>query len=116
MKTDKIIDEFSKETDSTDATNDLKKLRDTLIKNYLLSNCVSANVPLKNFMGEFEKELICRALRVSGGSQRIASFILGLKPTTLNEKIKKFKIRETRKIRSQEDLKYFLKDISTSLR
>ncbi len=26
-----------------------------------MRNCVSVNVPLKNFMGEFEKEMICRA-------------------------------------------------------
>ena len=112
MNADKKIDKFSEEIDSIGVINDLK---DTLIKSYLISNCVNANVPLKNFMGEFEREMICRALRVSGGNQRVASFILGLKPTTLNEKIKKFKIKEKRKIKGQEDLKYILEDINISL-
>ncbi len=91
METENRIDELE-EMNSKDLTNDLKRLKDILIKNYLLRNCVSVNVPLKNFMGEFEKEMICRALRVSGGNQRVASFILGIKPTSLNEKIKKFKL------------------------
>ncbi len=114
MKTDEKIDEFYNGADLKNITDDIKKLKDIIIKNYLLNNCVSSNVPLKNFMREFEREMICRALRVSGGSQRIASFILGLKPTTLNEKIKKFKIKEIRKIRSQKDLKYIIENINIS--
>ena len=115
MKKNKRIQGLYDEMDPIDIKNDLKGLKDKIIKNYLLSNCVNGNVPLKNFMGEFEKEMISRALRLSGGSQRIASFILGIKPTTLNEKIKKYKIKDTWKIRGEKDLKDILENINISL-
>ena len=37
----------------------------------------------------FERQLIEAALRRSGGVQKQAAQLLGLKPTTLNEKIKR---------------------------
>lgn len=89
--------------------------RDTLIRSYILNNCTKKNVPLKSFIDEFEKEMINKALRVSGGNQRVASFILGMKPTTLNEKIKKFNLNRIKKIRGKRDLKYLLDEINISL-
>ena len=59
--------------------------------------------------------MINKALRVSGGNQRVASFILGIKPTTLNEKIKKFNLNRIKKIRGKRDLKYLLDEINISL-
>ncbi len=103
------------ELNTANINSDLDKSKDVLIRSYLIGNCISRNVPLRNFINEFEKEMICRALKVSGGNQKVASFILGVKPTTLNEKIKKFKIKEKKKIREKKDLKYILDEINISL-
>jgi len=53
----------------------------------------SSNIPLKNFMGKIEKNIILRTLYKVNGEQKKAAEILGLKYTTLNEKIKKYRIR-----------------------
>ena len=44
-------------------------------------------------VSRYERQLIETALRQAGGVQKRAAEILGLKPTTLNEKIKRLKIR-----------------------
>lgn len=44
-------------------------------------------------MARYERQLIESALRKAGGVQKQAAAILGLKPTTLHEKIKRLKIR-----------------------
>ncbi len=48
---------------------------------------------LKKLMQEVEKGIILRILEKTGGNQRHAAKILGLKYTTLNEKVKRYKIR-----------------------
>jgi two-component system response regulator PilR (NtrC family) len=48
---------------------------------------------LAGAVSRYERQLIEGALRQAGGIQRQAAEILGLKPTTLNEKIKRLKIR-----------------------
>jgi DNA-binding NtrC family response regulator len=53
----------------------------------------SSNIPLKNFMGKIEKNIILRTLYKVNGEQKKAAEILGLKYTTLNEKVKKYRIR-----------------------
>ena len=80
-----------------------------------MNNCTKKNVPLKNFIDEIEKDMISKALKVAGGNQRVASFILGIKPTTLNEKIKKFDLNRIKKIRGRRDLKYLIDEINISL-
>jgi DNA-binding NtrC family response regulator len=52
----------------------------------------SSNIPLKEFMESLERSIILRVLGRVGGNQREAAKILGLKSTTLNEKIRKYKI------------------------
>ena len=93
-------------------SSEISDSRENLIRSYILNNCTSNNVPLKNFIDGIEKEMIVKALKVAGGNQRVASFILGIKPTTLNEKIKKFNIRAGKKIRGKHDLKYLVEDIN----
>lgn len=44
---------------------------------------------LKAVEEDIEKRIIVRVLRETGGNQREAAAILGIKPTTLNYKIKK---------------------------
>ena len=94
---------------------DVDNPRDTLIRSYILNNCTKKNVPLKNFIDEIEKDMISKALKVARGNQRVASFILGIKPTTLNEKIKKFNLNRIKKIRGKRDLKYLIDEINISL-
>ncbi len=53
----------------------------------------NSNIPLKTFLEKMEKNIILKTLyRVNGGQKRAAE-ILGIKYTTLNEKIKKYRIR-----------------------
>ena len=47
----------------------------------------------KDLVAEFEREIIVEALRQSDGVQKRAAELLQLKPTTLNEKIKRLHIR-----------------------
>ncbi len=50
-------------------------------------------VRLYDAVGRYERQLIESALKRAGGVQKQAAKILGLKPTTLNEKIKRLGIR-----------------------
>jgi DNA-binding NtrC family response regulator len=56
-------------------------------------------INLKNAMEVIEKGVILRALGASGGNQRKAAQILGIKYTTLNQKVKRYRIRLQRGIR-----------------
>lgn len=44
----------------------------------------------------FEIRLIGRALEVTGGNQKLAARLLGLRPTTLNEKMKRYNLLHAR--------------------
>jgi two-component system response regulator PilR (NtrC family) len=54
---------------------------------------VEPGLPFYETMERFEREIILETLRNSQGVQRRAAAALGLKPTTLNEKIKRLKIQ-----------------------
>lgn len=58
-------------------------------------NLLSAEnqMQLKKLMQEVEKGIIIRFLDRTGGNQRHAAKLLGLKYTTLNEKVKRYHIR-----------------------
>lgn len=49
--------------------------------------------PLKDFLNDIELCLIIYSLNEANGNQREAARILGIKPTTLNEKLKRHKIK-----------------------
>ncbi len=53
---------------------------------------LSSRVPLKRLMDSVERNIIIRTLSKVNGNQKRASRVLGVKHTTLNEKIKKYKI------------------------
>jgi DNA-binding NtrC family response regulator len=55
--------------------------------------CHDVPIPLKDFMGELEKEVILLVLHKVGGNQRGAANILGMKHTTLHQKLKRYQIR-----------------------
>ena len=56
------------------------------------SGNIPQNRPFNESVALFERRLIEGALRDSGGVQKKAAEALGLKPTTLNEKIKRLGI------------------------
>jgi DNA-binding NtrC family response regulator len=54
---------------------------------------------LKSLVAEFERRLILSALDRCGGHQRRAAAALGLLPSTLNEKMRRLGLRQTRQER-----------------
>jgi two-component system response regulator PilR (NtrC family) len=48
---------------------------------------------LQDQVREYERNLIVNALAASGGHQRRAAAVLGIRPTTLNEKMKRLGLR-----------------------
>ncbi len=58
-----------------------------------LPNVMLGTAPLRGMVEEFEKRLILRALEQTDWVQKEAASLLGVKPTTLNEKIKRYGIR-----------------------
>ena len=57
----------------------------------------SEGIPFKETIAAFEIQLIERTLAVTGGVQKRAAEMLQIKPTTLNEMIKRHDIRPKRK-------------------
>ena len=55
--------------------------------------CVRQKLPFKDLIGSVEKSLILRALSKCNGNQRSAAKFLGMKYTTLNEKLKRYNIQ-----------------------
>lgn len=54
-------------------------------------------IPLRKVIGEMEATLIVRSLEAAGGVQKKAAELLQIKPTTLNEMIKRYGIRTSRR-------------------
>ena len=63
-------------------------------KKIMFEELDNASLDLKEKTAEFQKKLILTALQKSGGVQKKAAELLGLKPTTLNEMIKRLKISD----------------------
>jgi transcriptional regulator with PAS, ATPase and Fis domain len=80
---------------------------ETLAKSYIIMNCSKKSIPLKKLMDNLEKLIIDSALQVSCGSQKKAAAILGVKQTSLCEKIKKLKI-----VKRKKSSRYLVPEIS----
>lgn len=76
--------------------NHFNMAKKTLAKSYIIMNCSKTSMPLKQLMNNLEKLIIDSALHVSCGSQKKAAVILGVKQTSLCEKIKKLKIEKNK--------------------
>ncbi len=63
-------------------------------KKMMFEGLDSPSLNLKEKTADFQKKLILTALEKSGGVQKKAAQLLGLKPTTLNEMIKRLKIND----------------------
>ncbi|MBN1224521.1 MAG: helix-turn-helix domain-containing protein [Candidatus Aminicenantes bacterium] len=55
--------------------------------------CLRQRVPFKKLIGSVEKGILIRTLSQFNGCQKSAAKFLGIKYTTLNEKIKRYNIR-----------------------
>ena len=56
---------------------------------------ISRGIKLPDEMRRYEIEIIQSALKYTGGNQRAAAKLLGLKATTLNAKIKHYEMQKT---------------------
>jgi DNA-binding protein Fis len=101
----KILDHVKIEENLSDA-------KENFIKNYLIMNFAVQTIPLNNILFELEKDLIKYALLISEENQKKAAFLLGLNPSTLCEKMKKFNIKRQKTTKEAALLKS-LKEIST---
>jgi len=92
-KIDREIEDFfpsySEEKTESSKKNRLKKKLFSLFIEYFF---MSGNIPLKELVDGIEKNVILSTLYRVNGSQKEAAKILGVKYTTLNEKIKKYSI------------------------
>lgn len=86
--------------------------KENFIKNYLIMNFAVRTIPLNDIMHELEKDLIKYALLISEENQKKAAFLLGLNPSTLCEKMKKFNIKRQRTSKEAALLKS-LQEIAT---
>ena len=56
---------------------------------------ISKGINIYDEVRQYETALIRRALRLTGGNQKRAARLLGLLPSTLNDKIKRYQIQPT---------------------
>ena len=94
----------SENIDLSSIKADLGDARTKLINCYLLRNCTSKNLPMNLFINSLEKDIIKKTLKIARGNQKVASMILGIKPSTLNEKIKRYEILEPKENKAQIEL------------
>ena len=59
--------------------------------------CIQQRVPFKELIGSVEKSILIRALGQCNGCQKRAAKFLGIKYTTLNEKLRRYNIRFDKK-------------------
>ncbi len=86
----------------------MRKDLEEITKLYLLANLSEENIQLKDFLNSFEKNIIINVLKITRGSQRMSADILGIKPSALFEKLKKYNIRQTVKFfKKRENLLRF---------
>lgn len=74
---------------SSEAMNYVEKATESLVFAYLFVNRNLKSTPLKEFMNDFEKKTLLACLCISRDNQKDAAALLGIKPTTLFEKMRK---------------------------
>ncbi len=63
-----------------------------IIKLFIEYFCIKKRVPFKELISSLERMIIIRALSQFNGNQRKTAQFLGMKSTTLNEKVKRYNI------------------------
>jgi transcriptional regulator with GAF, ATPase, and Fis domain len=98
-KNGSLLNPFDVERSPEDySTNQIQLIEEEdYIKNlfslFLERVCINKSVPLGVLMNTVERSILIRTLAMVDGCQKEAAKLLGLKYTTLNEKVKKYKIR-----------------------
>lgn len=69
-----------------------KKFRNELFNFFIEYFCLKEKVHLKEFLEVLERNIIVKTLSKFNGSQKEAAKFLGLRYTTLHEKVKKYNI------------------------
>jgi DNA-binding NtrC family response regulator len=85
----------------------LKSLEDSmaaLVSAYLATNLNYRNISLKEMLRAFERKAMLASLRLARGKQKEAAALLGIKATTLFEKMRKHGING-RQVKLSEKLK-----------
>lgn len=113
-KNKNIYIQGKEEIDLSSLKNQMGDAKSRLINCYLLGNCTNEHFPMRTFMKSFEEDLIKKALELARGNQRVASMILGIKATTLSEKIKRSHIKDPKGYRVRIELSSLLNGASIS--
>ena len=69
-------------------------LRENLldINCYIFKNLKNFNIPLRDFLNEFERQILQHVLFLTNGNQKRAASLLGVKKSTFCEKVKRYRI------------------------
>ena len=70
----------------------MAKSVEALVMAYVAANLDDQQTPLKDFLASLEKKLLLTCLRLTHGNQKNAAAILGIKPTVIFEKMRKYGI------------------------
>jgi len=73
-------------------SSELKQTQSDPLNLFFEDFCQRKKLSLKDFLARVELHLIIHSLNRANGNQREAAKILGLKPTTLNEKLRRYNI------------------------
>jgi DNA-binding NtrC family response regulator len=76
----------------SDLVKKSRKNRDELFDVFVEYWCTTRPMNLRSLISQVEKSVIIKILGKVNGNQKIASKALGMSPTTLNEKLKKYGI------------------------
>ena len=60
--------------------------------------CINEKTSLRNLINEIERSILIQILKRFNGSQKKAAEFLGIKPSTLCEKLKRYKVRFEKKV------------------
>ncbi len=71
----------------------LEKSQEEFIRAYILNNFAYKIQPLNESLDRLEADIIRYALLISEENQKKAAYLLGIKPPTLCEKMKRFNIK-----------------------
>lgn len=67
----------------------LNQVMELLVSTYLAANMNFGGIPLKEFMDSCERQILLASLQLTQGHQRNSAVLLGLKATSLFEKMRK---------------------------
>jgi len=75
-----------------------ERYRLNILRIFIEYFCMKKRIPLKDLLEGIERMIIVRVLSHFDGNQKIAAAFLGVKYTTLNEKIKRYNISTIKKV------------------